>query len=250
MDPVNYWLMAREYSIWNATIAPLQFWTAYPEAHILSSTIEQVYNACFYSTSTHMLCQQSDEALFSHFVTTLNATFKSKLTIEDEGHNSGSKNFNIPIPLRPTAMIHHVSSEEHVSFDPYPVMPCSRGIRELTCRPVCQCLTFSSLEEEEDDTPMDKTPSPPSTVPVQHHTDTFQQLPSKCTLHTYVTLGAEDEDMEEDFQTVPLDDEHWNMEETPNRTLCVHEHALPHGLCPYPCPMQTTKHHHTMTHWI
>ena len=28
MDPVNYWPMAREYSIRNATIAALQFWTA------------------------------------------------------------------------------------------------------------------------------------------------------------------------------------------------------------------------------
>ena len=35
---------------------------------------------------------------------------------------------------------------------------------------------------------------------------------------------------------VPLDDEHWNMEEVPNRTLCIHEHALPHRLCLYPCP--------------
>ena len=23
---------------------------------------------------------------------------------------------------------------------------------------------------------------------------------------------------------------------TPERTLCIHEHGLPHGLCPYPCP--------------
>ena len=48
--------MAREYSIWNA-IAALQFWTADFKAHILSSTIEQVYNVFFYSTSTYMLCQ-------------------------------------------------------------------------------------------------------------------------------------------------------------------------------------------------
>ena len=35
---------------------------------------------------------------------------------------------------------------------------------------------------------------------------------------------------------VPLDDEHWTSEETPERTLCVHEPGLPHGLCLYPCP--------------
>ena len=32
---------------------------------------------------------------------------------------------------------------------------------------------------------------------------------------------------------VPLDNEHWTSEETPERTLCIHEHGLPHGLCPY-----------------
>ena len=72
---LNLHMMAREYSIWNATIAALQFWTADLKADVLSSTIEPVYNAFFYSTSTYMLCQQSDEALFVHFVTTLNAAF-------------------------------------------------------------------------------------------------------------------------------------------------------------------------------
>ena len=122
--------MAREYSVWNTIVAAWQFWTADLKAHILSSTIEQVYSAFFYSPSTYMLCQQSDEVLFGHFVTTLNATFESKLTLEDEGYGSGSENFYIPTPLRRTSKIHHVSSEEHASFDPDPVMPCSRGIRE------------------------------------------------------------------------------------------------------------------------
>ena len=27
-----------------------------------------------------------------------------------------------------------------------------------------------------------------------------------------------------------------NIEEIPDRHLCIHEHSLPHGLCPYPCP--------------
>ena len=132
--------------------------------------------------------------------------------------------------------IHHVSSEEHASFGPDPVTLHGTGIKELPCRPVCRCLTFSSSEEEEDDTPIDETPSPNSTLPVKYRTDTFQQSPSKCTMHMYVTLEADEEDMEEDFQTVPFDDEHWDMEEILDRTLCIHEHSLPHGLCPYPCP--------------
>ena len=183
-----------------------------------------------------MLCQQSDEVLFGHFMTTPNTAYESKLTLEDEGYDSGSKNFNIPIPIRRTSKIHHISNEEHASFDPDPVMPCSTGIRELPCRLVNRCQTFNSSSSEDDDTPKDETPSPNSTLPVQHHTDTLQQSPSKCTLHMYVTLEAEEDDMEEDFQTVPLNDEHWDMEESPDRTLCIHEHPLPHGLCPYPCP--------------
>ena len=55
----------------------------------------------------------------------------------------------------------------------------------------------------------------------------------RATLDAQVHL---EEDEEEDFQTVPLDDEHWTTEEVPDRTSCIHEHALPHGLCLYPCP--------------
>ena len=52
--------------------------------------------------------------------------------------------------------------------------------------------------------------------------------------HT-ITLEAQEEEMEEDFQTVPLNDKHWDIKEIPDKHLCIHEHSLPHGLCPYPC---------------
>ena len=58
----------------------------------------------------HLLCQQSGEILFSHFMTTLNAAFESTLALEDEGHESSSENFNIPTPLRQTPKIYHISS--------------------------------------------------------------------------------------------------------------------------------------------
>ena len=94
MNTTDCWPMAREYSVWNAAVAALQFWTADLEAYILSSAIDQVFNAFFYSTSTHILHQQSDEILFSHFMTTLNAAFESKLALENEGYKSSSENFN------------------------------------------------------------------------------------------------------------------------------------------------------------
>ena len=90
---------------------------------------------------------------------------------------------------------------EHASFNPAPVTP--RNTPQTPPRPVCRYLSFSSAD---DNTP-DSTP--------------------EC---------SEDEEVEEDFQTVPLDDEDWTSKKTPERTLCIHEHGLLHGLCPYPCP--------------
>ena len=66
-----------------------------------------------------------------------------------------------------------------------------------------------------------------------------------CTLNAYVTLEGEEEEEEEDFQTVPLDDEHWDMEEITDRHLCIYEHSLPHGLCPY-LDYQATSYYNTL----
>ena len=105
--------------------------------------------------------------------------------------------------------------------------------QRVTHRSVHRCLTFSSSEEDDDDTPADGTPSPDSIPPVQYHLDAFQQTSSKYTLNTYVALEEQEEqEEEENFPTVPINDEHWDMEEIPDRHLCIHELSLPHGLCP------------------
>ena len=75
MDAADYWLMVREYSICNATIALLQFWMADLDPVTLGSTMEEVYSAFFYSSSSHTLHQQSDKILFGHFLITLNTAF-------------------------------------------------------------------------------------------------------------------------------------------------------------------------------
>ena len=82
-------------------------------------------------------------------------------------------------------------------------------------RPVCSQLSFSSTDDN--NTPTNTPPTPTATP-----ASTLEHL--------------EDEEEEEDFQMVPLDNDHWTTEEIPDRTLCIHEHALPHRLCPYPCP--------------
>ena len=61
-----------------------------------------------------------------------------------------------------------------------------------------------------------------------------QQPPCKCTL--IICDDLHDYEEEEDFHTVSLDDDHWTTEEIPDRLLCIHEHSVPHELCPYPCP--------------
>ena len=43
-------------------------------------------------------------------------------------------------------------------------------------------------------------------------------------------------DEEDDFQTVPLDDERWMAEIVPERTFCIHENGLPNNICQHPCP--------------
>ena len=157
--------MAREYSVWNAAIAALQFWTADHNAQTLSSAIEEVYSAFFYTASAHTLHKQPDEILFGHFVTTLNAAFEQKLALEDEGYEHGSENFNIPTPLRRTSKIHHMSSVKNTSFDPDPVTPCSTGQSHL--RKVCRWLTYSSSNDV--DTSEDEGLSPSTNPQITPH---------------------------------------------------------------------------------
>ena len=69
----------------------------------------------------------------------------------------------------------------------------------------------------------------------QYPTPDTRSLPSMHTLVAYEHL-EEEADEEEDFQAIPLDNEHWTTEEIPDRPLCIHEPSLPHRLCPYLCP--------------
>ena len=57
INATDYWPLAREYLIWNATVAALQFWTTDLEVHVLSSTIEQVYyDFLLHYIHAHLLC--------------------------------------------------------------------------------------------------------------------------------------------------------------------------------------------------
>ena len=49
-------------------------------------------------------------------------------------------------------------------------------------------------------------------------------------------IPVHSDEEEEDFQTVPLDDEHWMAEIVPERTFCIHKNGLPNNVCQCPCP--------------
>ena len=136
MNITDYWSMARECSIWNAAIPSLQFWTADFDPVTIGITTEEVYSTFFYSTSSHTLHQQSNGILFGCFMIPLNAAFKQKLALADEGYESGSDTINLPTPLRKMPRIHHVSSIKHASFNPNPVTP--QNMFQTPPRPVCR----------------------------------------------------------------------------------------------------------------
>ena len=85
--------------LWNAAIASFQFWTEDLDPVTLGRATECVCTTFLYSSTSHTLCQQSDETLFGHFVIALNAAFNQQLLLADEGYESGSDTIDIPTPL-------------------------------------------------------------------------------------------------------------------------------------------------------
>ena len=209
METAEYWLMACKYTIWNATIASLQFWAEDLDLITLGIVSECIYTTFFWTPTSHTLRQLSEDVLFGWFVIALNAAFTQQLSLADEGYKSGSNTADIPTPLQKTPHVHHVSSMEHASFDLAHTTPHSTATITnhnspwTPTRPVCHCLSFTSDSSEDDQDP-DSTP-----------------------VHS---------DEEEDFPTVPLDDKHWTAETIPERTFCIHKNGLPNTVCHHLCP--------------
>ena len=209
METAEYWLMACEYAIWNATIASLQFWAEDLGPVTLGIASEGIYTNFFWTPTSHTLHQLSEDVSFGCFVIALNAAFTQQLSLADEGYKSGSNIADLHTPLWKTPCIHHMSSMKHASFDLAHTTPCSTATI-MNCsspqtppRPVCHHLLFTS-DSSEDDQDLASTP-----------------------VHS---------DEEEDFQTVPLDDEHWTAEIVPEGTFCIHKNVLPNNVCQHPCP--------------
>ena len=209
METAEYWLMACKYTIWNATIASLQIWAEDLNLITLGIASEHIYTTFFWTPTSHTLHQLSEDVLFGHFVIVLNAAFSQQLSLANEGYESGSDTVDLPTPLRKTSCIHHMSSMEHASSNPAHTTPCSTvtitpcSSPQTPTRPVHCCLSFNSNSDQD-----------PDSTPV--HSDS--------------------PDEEEDFPTVPLDDQHWTSDIVPERAFCIHKNGLPNNICQHPCP--------------
>ena len=208
METAECWPMVHEYAIWNATIASLQLWAEDLDPITLGIASEGIYTTFFWTPTSHTLNQLSEDVFFGCFVIALNAAFTQELSLADEGYKSGSNTADLHTPLQKTPYVHHMSSMEHASFNLACTTPRSTATitycssPQTPTRPVCHHLSFTSNSSEDD--------QDPDSIPV--HSD------------------------EEDFPTVPLDDEHWTAEIVPERTFCIHENGLPNNVCQHPCP--------------
>ena len=222
METAEYWLMACEYAIWNATIASLQFWAEDLDLITLGIASECIYTTFFWTSTSHTLHQLSEDVLFGCFVIALNAAFTQQLSLADEGYESGSDTIDLPTPLRKTPCIHHMPSIDHASFNPAHITPhrtvtlTPSRFPQMPTRPVHHHLSFKSNSDQD-----------PDSTSVHSNSSDDEQDPDSTPVYS---------DEEEDFPTVPLDDEHWMAEIVPERTFCIHENGLPNNVCQHPCP--------------
>ena len=118
MDASQYWPFTCEYFIWKATVTVLQLWMADLEPCTLSNTMEWVYTAFFYRDFTQKMWNLPEETLFSHFGTILNNPLKLSLHRRMKVVRVGVK-ASTSLPLSAEHWyVYHVSTMEHLSFDP------------------------------------------------------------------------------------------------------------------------------------
>ena len=120
MEATHYWLFAREYLIWNATVTAPQFWTADLETHIISNAIRMSLHTFLLqqlsTATTEPARRNTIQSLCDHIKWHFwKRTCKRKMT----AMKVRSESLNIPTPLRmSTTWIYHISTSENLSFDP------------------------------------------------------------------------------------------------------------------------------------
>ena len=230
MDATHYWLFAREYSIWNATVVALPFWMADLEPQTLSNTIEWVYTAFFCSTSAvkEHIRRSIIQSLLDHTKWCFwMGTCPGRWRLQQ-----WEWKLNILTPLWRTPHLYHVSMNETLSFGPATPLTHWTHSPHWHSSPssVCCCLTFNDSSS---------TDTSPLHGRTEHSSPAEQQMVWHLTDNSFFDVTCE----EEHFPTAPLDDDIWMEEPVPDRHLCIHEHSQPHDLCPYPCPYSLDQLH-------
>ena len=171
-------------------------------------------------------------------MTMLNDTFERELALADEGYESGSETSNLPTPVRWTSRIHHVPSDENISFDPS--APHTTATNRSNCNPVSCHLSFSSSDDKDDSTSLPLTSMGIAKSPTMFISttcaDSEEEEEEQEQEQEQEEQEQEEQEQEDNFQTVALDDYQWITDPVPDRYLCLHEHSQPHSLCCYPCP--------------
>ena len=172
-------------------------------------------------------------------MTMLNDTFERELTLADEAYESGSKTSNLPTPLRWTLRIHHVFSNENISFNPS--TPGTTATSQSNCKPVCHWLSFSSSDDEDI-----------SAVHSSYHTRTSLPLNSMgfakpWSKSTYTICDEFKEEISKQLPLlitigVPIQ---FQIDVCISMNICNH---IPYFLTPV--HTWILLQHHTKTHWI
>ena len=186
-------------------------------------------------------------------MTTLNDAFATELAQEDEGYESWSETFNMPIPLSRAPRIYHVTMVEDLSFNPTNLGQSPTTLDEHAKSTCCSYrsssithhqLVFTSLDDESPVRCSKQCNQHPSTNDSRH--DPWEADASYSVHHNlchptnpFLTddLGTNTTSSEEDFPTVPSKDNIWSKEPIPDRCLCIHETPNePSHQCSYSYP--------------
>ena len=192
--------MAQKYSILNAAIASLQFWTEDLDPITLGIASEHVYTPSF----GHLWATCYANYLKMFFWTLcyyIKCCIYPAVILSRWGLQKWFWHFDLPTPLRKTPCIHNMPSMEHASFNPAHTTPCSttHSSPQTPTRPVHHCLSFNSDSDQD-----------PDSTSVYSNSSDDNQDPDNIPVYS---------DEEEDFPTVPLDDKHWTSDVVPERNF-------------------------------
>ena len=248
MDTLQYWPFAHEYSIWNAAVTALQFWTVDFKPHILSNAIDQVYAAFFYSDYTEDMAparRNTPVASWPPWMMLLQLSLYRRMKDIRVGVKASMSPHLSAEPFNPANFgWSPTTPEQHAESSPHRYRDHS-----ITCHQ----LVFTSSEDESpvwpnkchsqhsstDDRSCDPREADASSS--VHHSLCYPVRPTPTANPFFTNAWDNDTTSSKDnFPTAPFNDDVWYEDPIPDRYLCIHETPdEPHHQCSYPCPYQS-----------